>query len=185
MMSCIFMKCNCRSCVWVGGFAAAILMLLFGFHAKPGSADTGDGDFLADVSFPTFYRSGFDVCTGENGKPLILLFSSASCSHCEWAGEIFDFLVRYYIAGGLIEAHHYDVTTGDDLLTEETETEVPVEHLQLKVQGDPEGYVPYFNFGCKYERVGNGYEKDDDAVSEAAEMRQVIEALIRMLAAGD
>lgn len=171
-------------------------MLTFLFAMKAGSAEQGGAnqsnggseethsseknDSTDDVSFPTFYKSGFEVCTNDEGKPVILLFSSSTCSHCEWGGEIFDFIVKYYVATGRIEAHHYDVNTEDDLLTEETETRIPPEHLRLKEHGDPEGLVPYFNFGCKYERIGNGYERVDDSVGEAAEMRQVIETLIQM-----
>lgn len=138
-------------------------------------------DPFSDISFPTFYNTGLGPCTNEDGKPVIFLFSSASCSHCEWAGEIFDFLARYYVAVGDIEAHHYDIVTGDDLLTEEVETEIPSAHLRLKEHGSPKGYVPYFNFSCKYERIGNGYEKTGDAAAEGAEMRKVIETLMQVL----
>ena len=43
---------------------------------------------------------------------------------------------------------------------------------------NPKGSIPTFVFGCKYVRVGNGYERDDDLASEAAEFRAVIEDLI-------
>lgn len=140
----------------------------------------GKDDPLLSTSFPTFYRTGFEACTNDDGKPIIFMFSSSSCSHCEWSGEIFDFLVKYYMAGGFIEAHHYDVITGDDLLTEEIETEIPPAHIALKERGDTEGLVPYFNFSCNYERIGTGYEKTDDSVAEAAEFRQVIDLLIQV-----
>lgn len=140
-----------------------------------------DEDPFSGISFPTFYNTGLDACTNEDGQPVIFLFSSASCPRCEWAGEVFDFLARYYMAGGHIEAHHYDVNTGDDLLTEEIETEIPPAHLQIKEHGDPKGYVPYFNFSCKYERIGNGHEKTDDIAAEGEEICMVIETLIQVL----
>ena len=205
MMNRQLLKRNCISCRRIRVFATTILMFMFVFAAESGSAGmAGAGsvaaqpnsgiretssseavDPLVGVSFPTSYRTGPDVCTSDDGKPVLFLFSSASCSHCEWAGEAFDFIARYYMASGLVEAHHYDVKTGDDLLIEEIETEIPPAHLQIKEHGDPKGLVPYFNFSCKYERLGNGYEKDDDLAAEGAEIRQVIDTLVQMLSKGD
>jgi hypothetical protein len=131
--------------------------------------------------FPTVNETGLDTCATVDGKPVILLFSTSSCTHCEWAGEAFDFVARYYMSSGLVEAHHYDVDTGDDLFTEEVETKIPPAHLQIKEHGNPKGIVPYYNFSCKYERHGNGYEKEEDLAAECAEIQQVIDALIQML----
>ena len=196
MMNQQFQKGNGYSRGGVMGFAAVALVFMFVFTLKSGWADTagtnppdedgqmeflmGVDDRFSDISFPTYNRSGIEACANDDGKPVIFLFSSASCAHCEWAGEIFDFIVRYYVASGQIEAHHYDVHTGDDLLTEEIETYIPPAHLQIKEHGDPEGLVPYFNFSCKYERIGNSSERGDDPVGEATEMRQVIETLIQV-----
>jgi hypothetical protein len=41
---------------------------------------------------------------------------------------------------------------------------------------NPQGSIP--TFGCKYYRIGNGYEQEGDLESEAAEFEAVIEALI-------
>lgn len=175
-----------------------VLMLVVAGAGKPGPAEAGDfgkspdrliritpasraEDPFSDISFPTIYKSGRDACTNEKGRPVVLLFSSSSCSHCEWVGEIFDPIVKAYMADGLIEAHHYDINTGDDLLTAEVETQIPPDYLQLKTDGDPRGLIPYFNFGCKYERVGNGHEKTDDAAAEGEEFCTVIETLIQVL----
>lgn len=176
-----------------------ILTFMPVFAGKPGPAEAADDseklpgrltritpasraeDPFSDISFPTIYKSGHDVCTNAEGQPVILLFSSSSCSHCEWAGEIFDPIVKFYIADGLIEAHHYDTQTGDDLLTDEVETQIPPAYLQLKKDGDPKGLVPYYNFSCKYERIGNGHEKTDDIAAEGEEICMVIETLIQVL----
>ena len=66
----------------------------------------------------------------------------------------------------------------DDLLTEAVETEVPRSYLDIGKRRDPEGHLPYFNFGCRYERIGTGYEESDDLAAEASEMMRVIEALL-------
>lgn len=129
-------------------------------------------------SFPTFEETGHALCTDDEGRPLILLFSASSCSHCQWVGEIFDEIAKIYIDQGLVAAHHYEVETGDDLLTELVETRIPNEHLSIGRRGDPDGYLPYFNFGCRYDRIGTGYEEQNDLAAEAEEMCRVIEALL-------
>jgi len=131
-----------------------------------------------DKPFPTFNETGRDLCTDGSGRPLILLFSASSCPHCQWVGGVFDLIAGGYADRGLVAAHHYDIETGDDLLTEAAETRVPETHLDIGRRGDPDGYLPYFNFGCRYERIGTGYEEQDDLDAEAEEMRRVIEALL-------
>jgi len=137
------------------------------------------------ILFRTIYKSGFDVCTNTDGQPVIFLFSSTTCSHCDWLGEIFDVIAMNYMEDGLIEAHHYDTPTGDDLFTDEIETEIPEEMLELYHRGNPTNRVPYLNFSCKYERIGTEYEKDQDAEAEGREIIEVIESLIRVLSTPD
>lgn len=132
-----------------------------------------------ETVFPTFRITGNEICTNDEGRPLIYLFTSPTCSHCKWGGGVYDFIVRYYTANGLIEAHHYDLLSGDDLLTEEIETEIPADILGIYNRGNPQDLVPYYNFGCKYDRTGNGFEKEDDLVAEGEEMRRVIETLVQ------
>jgi len=144
----------------------------------PDSEEVSEASEISDSPFPTFREAGPDTCTDDDGKPIIFLFSAASCPHCEWVGEAFDAVAQEYLARGLIEAHHYDMESGDDLLTEAVETKVPKKYLSIGKEGDPEGYLPYFNFGCRYDRIGTGYEEQDDLAAEAEEMNRVIEALL-------
>ncbi len=130
-------------------------------------------------NFKTFKSTGLATNVNSNGKPVILLFSSMGCSHCQWISETFDEVVKEYVQKGLIEAHHYDVDTKDDLLTRVHEAEIPEPYLKLKEERDKD-YVPYFNFGGLYERNGNGYEEQDDFFAEEMEMRQVIDALLKL-----
>jgi len=178
--------------------AAAAILFTLGFSTQAWSADVSNGspgllvhkaaasradDPFDGISFPTIYKSGFDVCTNADGQPVIFLVSSSTCSHCEWVGEIFDAVAMNYMEDGLIEAHHYDKPTGDDLLTEEVETEIPEEILAIYDRGDPKGLVPYVNFSCKYERIGNGHETEQDPEAEGREMMDVIDTLLRILPA--
>jgi len=38
--------------------------------------------------------------------------------------------------------------------------------------------LPYFNFGCRYDRIGNGYKDQDDLFAEETEMRNIIDTLL-------
>ena len=89
------------------------------------------------------------MCTNNDGKPVVFLFASSLCSHCEWVGKIFDLVAMKYMEDGRIEAHHYDILKGDDLLTEEIETVIPEKILDLYKRGSPKDLVPYVNFSCK------------------------------------
>jgi parvulin-like peptidyl-prolyl isomerase len=131
-----------------------------------------------DKKFTTFKSTGLKLNLNNKGQPVILFFSRTGCSHCEWISETFDTLALEYMKKGLIEAHHYDVVTMDDILTTALESEIPKEYLKLKKDRAPDS-VPYFNFGGMYERVGTGYEASDDFFAEEVEMRQVIDALLK------
>jgi len=137
------------------------------------------GNSLApERKFQTFNNTGRTICKNNAGLPIIILFTSSRCTHCIWVGETFDSTVMEYVDNGLIEAHHYDLDTKDDLLTAAVETKIPQGHLDIDQYRNPEGFVPYFNFGCKYDRIGTGYEKLDDLASETREFRQVIDSLL-------
>lgn len=128
--------------------------------------------------FKTFRPTGKDICMNSDGQPVILLFSTPSCFHCKWVAETFDDTVMEYVEKGLIEAHHYDLKTQDDLLTTKIEIEIPQEYFEIYKQGS-KGYVPYFNFGCRQHRASNGYERQDDLFAEEMEFRKVIDSLIK------
>ena len=132
---------------------------------------------IPSKEFRTFKNTGKAINFNSKGQPVILFFGSAGCSHCRWISETYDTVVMEYMEQGLIEAHHYDITTQDDLLTPIVETEIPKDYLNIKEGNAPE-FIPYFNFGGTYERTGTGYESQDDFFAEEMEMRQVIDALL-------
>jgi len=128
--------------------------------------------------FQKFVKMGADICINDKGLPIVILFSDPDCSHCKWIGPSFDAVVMKYVKRGLIEAHHYDIDSNDDLLTPDLETEIPLKYLKIKNQSDPDRLAPYFNFGCRYDRIGNGYEAQGDLRAEEREMCNVIDALL-------
>jgi thiol-disulfide isomerase/thioredoxin len=122
------------------------------------------------------FREG-NICL-ENSKPVIRLFSTTWCPHCIWIKDTFDSVVKEYVDAGKITAYHWELDTGDNTLTPEVETVVPGSELAVYREFNPKGSIPTFVFGCKYSRVGNGFESSKDLVSEEKEFKAVIETLL-------
>lgn len=114
----------------------------------------------------------------ENGKPVIYLFSTTWCPHCQWISETFDKVVKEYVDSGKIKAYHWEIDINDNTLTAEKETKVPDKDLAIYQEFNPQGSIPTFVFGGKYFRTGNGYEAQKDLVSEEAEFKVVIDDLL-------
>lgn len=118
-----------------------------------------------------------DICT-QDGKPIVRLFSTSWCPHCKWVKNRFNFVMNDYIEQEKIVAYHWVVDINDDDLTPIKEGNVPASELEIFKQFNPKGSIPTFVFGCKYYRVGNGYESQDDLDAEETEFRSVIDKLI-------
>ena len=122
-------------------------------------------------------KNDAEICT-EDGKPVVYLFSTTWCPHCKWITETFESTVQKYIDSGDIVAYHWEIDINDDTLTEAEEGEVPQEHLAVYQEFNPRGSIPTFVFGCKYYRIGNGYERSGSLDDEEAEFKQVIDSLL-------
>ena len=146
---------------------------------NPGSA-TQNPQTLQEKQVPeitTFSSNEGAVCS-DNNKPVIRLYSTTWCPHCKWIKETFDSVVKEYVGAGKITAYHWELDTGDNTLTEEVETEVPQSELDLYKEFNPKGSIPSFVFGCKYYRIGTGFESSQDLKAEEKEFRAVIENLL-------
>jgi parvulin-like peptidyl-prolyl isomerase len=128
--------------------------------------------------YSTFKATGKGLNKNDKGQPVIILFTRKGCHFCEWVEGTFEDTVKEYMEKGLIEAHHYDFQTKDDLLTPEIETSIPEQYLKLFDHENPNSSTPCFNFGGLYYRLGTGYFDQDDLNAEEMEMRQVIDDLI-------
>lgn len=166
------------------GFSLVCLLIGCGGGSTGSSTNSGstpiDPYTIEPSSIQTFATvPGSDgVCT-EDGKPIIRLYSTTWCPHCQWISSTFDAVAKMYVKEGLIVAHHWELNTGDDTLTSQVEKAVPDSELAIYNEFNPQGTVPTFVFGCKYYKIGNGvYEQEDDLKGEAAEFEAVIEKLI-------
>ena len=161
---------------WKIFFLIFILILLIGCKSEE-TITTKAVDASKDIgTISTFKSNGAAAIATEDGKPVVILFSTTWCPHCKWIKETFDNVAKEY--DGQIAAYHWELDTKDNTLTDETETNIPAEHMALYQEFNPRGSIPTYVFGGKYYRIGNGYERSDDLEAEAEEFRAVIEALI-------
>ena len=140
--------------------------------------DGPETDLINNPKINTFYlKKDAEICK-ENGLPIVYLFSISGCPHCQWIGDTFDQVMTDYIKLGKIVAYHYDVETGDDLLTPEKESGLPTLALNAYDEFSPNGGVPSFVFGCKYFRLGNGYAGESGLLKEEGEFRAILEEIV-------
>lgn len=145
------------------------------------SQEVPQGPLTVAVTNPkikTFLQKKDAQVLKEDGKPVIYLFSTTWCPHCQWIKETFDKVVKEYVASGKIKAYHWEIDINDNILTAEKETQVPNKDLNLYKEFNPQGSIPTFVFGGKYFRTGNGYEQQKDLASEETEFRAVIDDLL-------
>lgn len=124
----------------------------------------------------TFYEVDMPICKDGN-KPIIRMFSTSWCSHCQWAKPAFEAVAKEY--QGKIVAHNWELDINDDTLTAAKETMVPDEESAVYAEYNPDGSIPTFVFGCKYFRVGTGNEQTKDLEAEKKEFRQLIDSLLK------
>lgn len=146
---------------------------------NPAPANSPQVASLAGVS-TYFEKAGAEICT-EDGKPVVYLFSTTWCPHCSWIGDTFDRVVEEYVNAGKIKAYHWEVDINDNILTSEKESRVPAAHSAIYREFNPQGSIPTFVFGCKYYRIGNGHEMEDDLDAEAVEFKLLIEDLVNSI----
>lgn len=124
----------------------------------------------------SFSVSSEDICK-ENGKPLVILFSTTTCPHCKWIKSTFDSVAKEYADAGKIAAYHWELDTGDNTLTAAKESKIPDDYANMFWKYSQKGGVPTFVFGCKYYRIGNAYESSGDLSAEEKEFRSVLDSL--------
>ena len=63
-------------------------------------------------------------------------------------------------------------------MTKEIEKGIPRQEIEIFKKYNPGATVPTYVFGCRYVRIGNFYQQNDDLGSEEKEFRAVIEKLL-------
>ena len=134
--------------------------------------------FANDEKITSFLELEDEICR-ENDKPVIRLYTSSWCEPCKWVKNSFDGVMRDYMKDGKIAAYHWDLDTGDNTLTEEIESGIPKGEMEIFKKYNQEATVPTYVFGCKYVRIGNFYEKNNNLDAEEQEFIAVVEKLLQ------
>jgi len=151
--------------------ALAASLILFGCTQSGGSSNA-------------FKSVDNSICTVD-GKPIVRMFSTNTCPHCKWVGPTYDEVVKKYADENKIVAYHWEwiitdpSVPGDDLLTPAFEGVVPESEKNVFGQFSEQSAVPAFVFGCKYYRIGNEFEKQNDLAAEKAEFERIIQELLK------
>ncbi|MFA6065125.1 MAG: thioredoxin family protein [archaeon] len=125
-----------------------------------------------------FLKVDGSICKID-GKPVVRMFSTTWCPHCEWIKPTFDSVAKEYVDANKIIAFHWQVDIQDNTLTDTNEGSIPASEMAVFNQFNPNGSIPTFVFGCKYYRIGNGFEAQKDLNAERAEFVKIIEQLIK------
>jgi thiol-disulfide isomerase/thioredoxin len=125
----------------------------------------------------TFYEVNHTPCK-DGKKPIVYMFSTSWCPHCQWSRPAFEAAVKDYVAKGKIVAYNWELDTNDNTLTTQKEKEVPIRDMQIYEEFNPDGSIPTFVFGCKYFRIGTGHERENDLAAEEKEFKDLIEKLL-------
>jgi hypothetical protein len=123
----------------------------------------------------TFKDNGGAVCRVD-GRPVIRMFGKSDCEHCAWGGPVFDKVAGEYASSCAVVAHHWIFGLDDDALTAEDEGSIPESEADI-FYGSNQTTVPYYSFGCRFTRTGNGYYVRNRPDLEEEEFRAVIEQL--------
>ena len=109
----------------------------------------------------TFEETNDEVCSEE--KPIIRLYTTSFCEVCKESGRMFQDLVTNFMIDESIQARHWSLDTGDNLLTLKKENGVPKEEVAIFKKYSPNNRVPTVVLGCKYKHVGKfGIEQEDE-----------------------
>ena len=109
----------------------------------------------------TFEETNDEVCSEE--KPIIRLYTTSFCEVCKESGRMFQDLVTNFMIDESIQARHWSLDTGDNLLTLKKENGVPKEEIAIFKKYSPNNRVPTVVLGCKYKHVGKfGIEQEDE-----------------------
>jgi len=149
-------------------------------------APTGPVTETISVAGVSTYQQKKDaqICS-ENGKPKVYLFSTEWCPHCKWIKDTYDKVAKEYMDAGKVVAYHWELSDAnqqplnDNLLTAAKESAVPAEDMAVYSEFNPGGSIPTFVFGCKYFRIGNGFEQQQDLAAEEKEFRALFDELAK------
>lgn len=109
----------------------------------------------------SFEETKGELCDEE--QLIVRMYTTSKCEVCKESGRLFQDLVIGHITDGSIQARHWSLDTGDNLLTLKKENGVPKEEAALFKKYSPNNLVPTMVIGCKYKHIGKfGVEQEEE-----------------------
>jgi len=105
-----------------------------------------------------FVDTGDGICRDE--KPIIRFYTTSTCETCKESIVLFQDSVIELIGDEIVQARHWSLDTGDNLLSLKKEKGVPKKEVDLFKKYSPDNKVPLLVLGCKYKRIGSFTEKE-------------------------
>lgn len=115
------------------------------------------------INLKGFEAANDEACYWEK-KLVIRLYTSSWCKICDESIAIFNEAISGFAGSGKIKALHWNLDTGDNLLTSDKENGIPEEELKIFEKYSPKSFVPVTILGCKYARIGSLAEEDKDEI---------------------
>jgi hypothetical protein len=110
----------------------------------------------------SFEMTDDEICKMEE-KPIVRMYTTSFCDVCNESVELFQDSVVNFVIDESVQAQHWSLDTGDNLLTIKKEEAVPKEEYELFKKYSPNSLVPTVVIGCKYKHVGKfGIEERDE-----------------------
>jgi|GEM_PF-5717392 len=123
----------------------------------------------------SFKRVDGPICTSY-GKPIITMFGQTTCPYCNSIKEVYLAALQPYIDNGTIVAKIWELDIKTNILNE-SDFNYNYDYAMYFQKYSYEK-VPFFNFGCRYIRLGIAF---DTADKEQKEFKAVIENLLFQL----
>ena len=110
----------------------------------------------------SFEATDDELCAGK--APLVRLYTTSTCGRCKITDEIFQNATGEFAKNGKIDAAHWNLDIGDNMLTAEIEKGVPKNEVALFKKYSPRMLVPATIIACKYKKIGALDSSDEDTI---------------------
>ena len=108
----------------------------------------------------SFEETSDEVC--DEDSPIIRLYTTTKCKACDESSKVFEDAVNVFTKNKKINAMHWSLDTGDNLLTLKKEKGIPKEEILIFKKYSPGKLVPAVILGCKYKKIGKFHVEEQD-----------------------
>jgi len=124
----------------------------------------------------SFERLNNSICT-SNGKPILFMFGKTTCPYCNMIKDVYLNATKPYFDNGSVIIKLWEVDIKTNILNQ-SDPNYSKDYAFYFQKYSPDK-VPFFNFGCRYIRLGIAFSTPAE---EQKEFKAVIENLLFQLA---